>query len=221
MERFAPATLPIGMHWHHFDQPIFPPIITVDTEQTVNIVPNKVVVYLPFENPDFQKEVLAPISDYDFYIYGPGAKFADLGHIHTRPTSRTHFKTELLNTKFIICNTGFELVSEALTLGKRILTRPLARQVEQMSNALALKKLGYAKVVGQLSTDEVRAWLREDTPAISISYPDVAKELVNWLLGKNGSDLQLLSADLWSKVKIAESRDESPKPIAQPDRANA
>ena len=38
----------------------------------------------------------------------------------------------------VVCNSGFELISECLQLGKTVLTRPVLGQMEQMSNAFAL-----------------------------------------------------------------------------------
>jgi uncharacterized protein (TIGR00661 family) len=49
----------------------------------------------------------------------------------------------------VISNAGFELASECLQLGKKILAKPLHVQMEQISNATALKQLGY----GQTMTD--------------------------------------------------------------------
>lgn len=208
MRSFAPVALPLGLHWHHFDQPILPPIITLNPDQTADCHSHKgkVLVYLPFEDMRFQQELLAPLTDYEFYIYGPQAKHEDLGHIHTRPTSRTRFKADLINAEAIICNTGFELISEAMTLGKRVLTRPLEMQVEQMSNALALEQLGYAQVVYQLNRREIKAWLHKDEPAVRISYPDVAKNLASWLVQGDQSDLEDFSARLWSEVSVENSR---------------
>lgn len=221
MRRFAPANLRIGLHWHHFDQPIFPPIINVSPDQAGETVPNKVIVYMPFEDLGFQQALLAPLTDHEFYIYSQGAPTADEGNIHLRPTSRTHFKADLLSAAAIICNTGFELISEALMLGKRILTRPLQQQVEQMSNALALERLDYAKVVYRLRGDEIKAWLNEDAPALRIHYPDVAGGLADWLVGGDRTALPEFAEQLWSKVTVESTAAGKPERQEPPGRATA
>jgi len=43
MRQFAPADIPVGLHWHHFNQPILPPII--DTQhQGSPIIDDKILV---------------------------------------------------------------------------------------------------------------------------------------------------------------------------------
>ena len=50
MKIFAPANKKIGFHWHHFNQPILPPIIDIEQMSEREIKKNKVMVYLPFED---------------------------------------------------------------------------------------------------------------------------------------------------------------------------
>ncbi|WP_428353872.1 glycosyltransferase family protein [Methyloprofundus sp.] len=70
IKNFAPVSTGIGLHWHHFDQPILPPIIdTPDFPKST--VKNKIVVYLPFE---IQHEVirhLCPFKNFQFHVYSP------------------------------------------------------------------------------------------------------------------------------------------------------
>ena len=61
------------------------------------------------------------------------------------------FKRDLATARGVICNTGFELISECLQWGKPVL-RPLAKQMEQLSNAAALEQLGYATTMEALNT---------------------------------------------------------------------
>ena len=64
-----------------------------------------------------------------------------------RPLNREAFVTDLIGCRGVIANTGFTFISEALHLGRKILTKPLTQQTEQESNALALRRLGLATVV--------------------------------------------------------------------------
>ena len=80
----APATESLGLHWHHFNYPILPPVIDLEGYRRNEVVGEKVVVYLPFED---QRKVIAMLGDltpHDFYIYGPGLTRADNDNIHTR-----------------------------------------------------------------------------------------------------------------------------------------
>ncbi len=51
---FAPARYNAGLHWSHFNQPIFPPVIpeTLYDRTASTVVKEKVLVYLPFEEVD-------------------------------------------------------------------------------------------------------------------------------------------------------------------------
>lgn len=74
----------------------------------------------------------------------------------------------------MLCNAGFELVSESLQMGKRIMVKPLKKQVEQLSNTLALEQLQYARVTHNLSTSEIEDWLANGS-IVKCSYPNVAE----------------------------------------------
>jgi uncharacterized protein (TIGR00661 family) len=60
LQAFAPADHPIGLHWHHFGQPILPPIIPGHLDDTRPVEADKVLVYLPFDHPDEVQTLLAP-----------------------------------------------------------------------------------------------------------------------------------------------------------------
>lgn len=203
LRRFAPATLNIGLHWHHFDSPILPPILDIHKPAVAPpMIRNKVVVYLPWENPERVLAFLMPHKDYDFYIYHPTFQNSDEGNFHKRAISRTGFKHDLLDAWGVVANCGFELISECLYLGKRVLTKPLSGQMEQYSNAAALEQLGYADTMTALDTNRLREWLGSDQEAIQIAYPDVAKELAAWIAKGRKESIEDLARKLWNNTVI-------------------
>ena len=198
MRNFAPVTLPIGLHWHHFNQPILPPLVE-PSQYSNEFTPGHYLVYLPFAGlPDIMPQ-LRQFPDYHFYVYQPVPEAFDEGHIHVRPFSREGFQQDLHRCEGVICSTGFELPSEALQLGKKILTQPVAGQMEQKSNALALQKLGYASVTKELSVEAIGKWLPLPKPD-PISYPDVSRALVKWLVETGGENIQQLQKELWQAL---------------------
>ncbi len=201
MKYFAPAGKKVGLHWHHFNQPILPPIIDIKPASESEILENKVVVYLPFEDIEELTTSLRKIKDYDFYIYHPKLQNTDQGNIHKRTTSRLRFKEDLLSSKSVICNTGFELISECLTLGIRVLTKPVGKQIEQESNAVALSKMAYAKVVNKLVIAEIRNWLKGDD-FVKISYPNTQESLTQWLLSGANQPVEEIADKLWAGVRV-------------------
>ena len=201
MKLFAPVTKKVGLHWHHFNQPILPPIVDVDQASERKIQNNKVIVYLPFEETDKLTSDLQKISDHEFYVYHPKFENSNEGNIHKRKISRTTFKDDLTNSNAAICNTGFELISECLTLGIKVLTKPLGNQIEQQSNGAALSKLDYATVVNKLLITDIRNWLKRDE-LIKVSYPNTQDSLVKWLVAGATQPLEELANDLWTGVTV-------------------
>ncbi|GAB2197768.1 MJ1255/VC2487 family glycosyltransferase [Sessilibacter sp. MAH4] len=179
MRNFAPAKIGLGLHWHHFGYPILPPIADIPNSDTP-VAENKVLVYLGFEDQQKVIDTLRPISDYEFYFYGEFDSIIDDGNLHLRPLSREGFKSDLKSANAVICNAGFELVSEALELGKKVLVKPLHGQMEQLSNAEALKVLGLGSVMEKLNTDVISKWL-SNQPNLQIKYPNVAAKIVEWI----------------------------------------
>ena len=198
LKNLAPAGQYIGLHWHHFNQPILPPIVHVDASPGVK-VENKVVVYLPFEDQLRVIELLKKCPDYEFYIYSPEHNDSDDGHIHLRKTSRTTFKQELCTAGGVICNTGFELISECLTLGIRVLTKPLNGQIEQLANAAALRELDYATVMDDLGLSYVKRWLSDGEP-VKVTFPNTQRCLARWLANGAIDPVEDLAESLWREV---------------------
>lgn len=198
MRNFAPVTLPIGLHWHHFNQPILPPLVEPSSYAN-EVTPKHYMVYLPFARlPDIMPQ-LRHFPDYQFFVYQPVPDAYDEGHIHVRPFSREGFQKDLHRCEGVICSAGFELPSEAIQLGKKVLVQPVAGQMEQQSNALALSKLGYGSVTTELSVEAIGKWLPLPKPE-PIHFPDVSKALVNWLLTSDGENITQMQQELWRAV---------------------
>jgi uncharacterized protein (TIGR00661 family) len=179
MKSFAPVSLGLGLHWHHFNGPILPPIAeTHDTSEPSD--PNKVVVYLGFENSDDVIEMLDSFDDHLFVYYGNFPQYESRGNIQLKPLSREGFKHDLATAGGVICNAGFELASEAIQLGKKLLVKPLHGQMEQLSNALALEELGLGMSMDYLDKSAVRDWLKKPEGK-RVIYPNVAARIVEWV----------------------------------------
>lgn len=199
MKHYAPATLGLGLHWHHFDQPILPPIIETPAGYDA-LDQNKIVVYLPFEELCEVIALLKPFKNYAFFVYSADvARAESWAHINLRPLSRTGFQKDLRDCQGIICNSGFELVSEALQMGKKILVKPLKAQMEQLSNALALEKLKFGAVMEELDGVLLGNWLDEGK-AIRVIYPNTAKMIVEWLLQGNWRISPEWIDEIWRQV---------------------
>lgn len=198
IRHFAPVDVALGVHWYHFGQSFLPPIIE-HRQQCGPVSANKVIVYLPFEAPAEIQSLLAPFAQTEFYCYHPEVRSADLGHIHFRSPSRHGFHRDLADAAGVISNGGFELASESLCMGKKLLLKPLHGQFEQLSNVLTLRQLGLASTMRRLSTHALNDWLSLP-PAAPVMYPQVASRLVDWLLAGDWHNSEPLCRSLWQEV---------------------
>ncbi len=200
MKYFAPADIGVGLHWHHFGQPILPPIIDTP-EFPRESQANKILVYLPFEAGDDVIRLLCPFENFQFHVYSPEPMVSKYPHIVCKPLSRDGFQKDLYDCAGIISNAGFELASESLQLGKKILAKPLHAQMEQISNAAALQQLGYGHTMYGLESAVIEDWLH-NPHAVRVTYPNVAKVLVKWL--KDG--MPTIDRDfverIWDSVEV-------------------
>lgn len=199
IRNFAPAEHCLGLHWHHFNQPILPPIVPNYTPEGSNSIPNKILVYLPFEEIKDIRRLLAPFEFHQFFVYSQLPAAGDEAHLHWRTYSRLGFLKDLAESSGVITNAGFELVSEALHLGKKVLVKPLARQMEQMSNAKALAALKLGTVMKRLDRETVDGFLAR-RPIASVRYPDVARMIADWIGAGDWADVSGLAGLAWERT---------------------
>lgn len=201
LRTFAPVTYCVGLHWNSFGFPIIPPLIDLDEDAVsrTTVDPGKVVVYLPFEHRDDILSFLAPFTDYRFVVYMGVDPAQSRGHVQFRAYDKTTFHEDLLSSEGVICNAGFELPSESLHLGKRLLVKPVLGQMEQLSNAKALTALGYGHRLDTLSHDVINEWLASPAPPPR-PFGDVSGGIVNWLVEGRFDDTGRLAERLWSRL---------------------
>ncbi|MFV0597923.1 MJ1255/VC2487 family glycosyltransferase [Shewanella sp.] len=200
---FAPVDVALGCHWHHFGFPILPPFVEVDASPIEHS--HQILVYLPFEEADVIAEFFKPFTDYQFLVYHakqPTEALAE--HIQWHGFNRDGFKQHLASCGGVIGNAGFELASEALTLGKKLLVKPLIGQFEQLSNVAALQLLGAGDSMMSLDMGVVKRWLKAASPN-PIDYPKVGDALVKWICSGQWQNSAPLCDDLWSQVKLPDT----------------
>ena len=203
---FAPARQRIGLHWHSFGQPLLPPLVQVASAEMPGIdasaEPSAVLVYLPFGPLAEIQRVLAPLQNTHFCVYHPEiAADAETPGRAWRRLSHAGFQRDLRRAQGVICNAGFELPSEALSLGVKLLVKPLQGQFEQQANAMALAQLNLGQWAKQLDTAVIANWLAT-APAEPVQYPDVAQAVAAWLAQGASGSVPALSQRLWRQVQF-------------------
>ncbi|MCL9775153.1 MJ1255/VC2487 family glycosyltransferase [Vibrio methylphosphonaticus] len=198
IQHFAPSDHQLGLHWYHFDQPILPPIVHTQSHEVTS--DEMVLVYLPFESLDVIIDLLVRFVNQPFVCYHPDiVEMETIENLTMKPLSHQTFQIDLHRCNGVIANGGFELPSEALSLGKKLLVKPLEGQFEQQSNAATLESLGLAHSMDTLNASVVRDWLDEQQ-AERVVYPDVASEIAQWLMSGEWHCSQSLRQRLWEKV---------------------
>ncbi len=195
LARFAPVAVPLGLHWHRYGSNVLPPIL--DLPDFPREQGEQVLVYLPFEDQDRVSRLLHSLPYQHFWQYAPGLADGTVGNVTRCAPGTERFKRHLAACRGVICNSGFELISECLHWGKPVLTKPLLGQTEQQSNALALAQLGLARVAAELNPHTVEQWLQQPGPAPALRFANVAATLAAWLAAGARSEPAALVRDLW------------------------
>lgn len=194
MRHFAPGTSKIGFHYFHFNQIILPPLIAPQIASPSRH--RKIVVYMGFESLREILSLLEPFRDYEFQVFAHVRGKSVHDHVTINPVSLQRFQRELKEAAGVISNAGFGLSSECLALGKKLLVKPLERQFEQLSNALALQSLGRATTMARLDRNILEQWLELDGHA-PIAYPDVAELLCDWITEAEPRDYDEFVDSVW------------------------
>ncbi|MGK0408507.1 MAG: hypothetical protein ACJASB_000654 [Shewanella psychromarinicola] len=203
LNHFAPVDIALGCHWHHFGFPILPPFVEVSPNGGDHS--HQILVYLPFEDADRIAAFLAPFDRYHFFVYHSMQPLQELAeHIHWHGFDREGFKQHMAQCGGVIGNAGFELASEAMTLGKKLLVKPLLGQFEQSANLAALQLLAVAESMQTLDPIVLKRWLKSPSPK-PIAYPQVGDALVAWLKMGDWHQPQDLCQHLWSQVELPEN----------------
>lgn len=209
IRHFAPADQRIGLHWHPYGRQTLPPMI--DTDLTpINNSQSFTLVYLPFEDQNETVALLQQLRGEHFVMYSPQAtQETQSRNVSIYPLSKHGFRHHLQRCNRVICNTGFELIAEALYLGKPVMTKPLSGQFEQVANAMALKELKLATITRQIGVLNLDKFIYSTHSRPRILYPNVARELAELCLQRvtdnlsaeeSDAALESLAARLWSQV---------------------
>ena len=195
MRRFAPVDVPIGLHWHPYDNNVLPPIL--DLPNLAVERGDHVLVYLPFEDQDAMTGILQQFPERSFVQYSPALSDGEQGNVIRRKADISGFKRHLASSAGVICNSGFELISECLQWRKPVLTKPLDGQMEQHSNALALHQLGYASTTPVIDKQALETWFGGPHVTTDIHFPNVAETLAQWLANGCKESPEELCHTLW------------------------
>ena len=196
MSLFAPVARGAGLHWSNFGSNVLPPILDLPpAPQTAAL--EHILVYLPSEDQTLVTEWLNGFSEHRFLQYASTLPNDKQGNLGRRTANIARFKSDLASARGVVCNYGFELISECLHWRKPVLTRPLAKQMGQLSNGAAFETLHYATVMRQIDNELTARWLAAPPPAPNLSFPDFSAALASWLADGAKTPVATLGSALW------------------------
>ncbi|MCC7549945.1 MAG: glycosyltransferase [Methanobacterium sp.] len=129
----------------------FPPVLR---DEIMNLEPYNGEHVLVYQTSDSNLKMLELLKNFDdeFIVYG-FHKDKKEGNLLFKKFNETEFFQDLAHARAVISNGGFTLISEALYLGKPVLSVPVKGQFEQILNALYLDRLGYGEFHEELDRE--------------------------------------------------------------------
>jgi uncharacterized protein (TIGR00661 family) len=128
-DRYASSTTLVG------------PVVRTEIERARPTAGDHVLVYQTASGDPNLLPALRATPKTEFVVYGLGSDRRE-GNIQMRSFDEARFIGDLASARAVVSNGGFTTLSEALYLGKPVLSVPVRHQAEQELNAAYLEALG-------------------------------------------------------------------------------
>lgn len=130
-------------------------------------------------------DFLRAATDKTCYVYGYGRTEGREGNVVFMRKSEEGFLRLLEGCSYVIQGGGHTLMSEALHLGKPILTLPLKAMVEQRFNALYVERLNYGMRADMLSLEpELLRRFEARLPEFKAAIAAETSAATSWFSGR-------------------------------------
>ncbi len=177
---YAPVSDWIGLHFKTYDQNIFTPVIRPLVRKAFVVECDHVTVYLPAYEDAIVIKQLRTLKQVRWEIFSKRARetFSE-HHITVRPIQHASFVRSMATSCGVLTGGGFETPAEAIFLGKKLFSIPMADQYEQQCNSQALSLMGIpvTEKIDHHFPDHLLQWLKYSVP-IKINYSDLTEILV-------------------------------------------
>jgi uncharacterized protein (TIGR00661 family) len=173
LKHYASAATYVGLHFNHYDDFIYGPVIKDAIEHAVSEDHGHITVYLPHYHDQVLKKYFLQLPQYRFEIFSRNMQVVvEDRNLVFRPISNQHFTQSLIQCHGIITGAGFETPAEALFLGKKLMVIPIKGQYEQYCNAAALQQMGIDVLdkLDNMFIQHFHAWMLQDIPQTQIPF---------------------------------------------------
>ncbi len=179
----CPAKNKIAMHFQKFDDFIYYPVIRSELRDASVTDKDFTLVYLNsysddelirfFNRPQFTQRKFAVYSKTSATTY-------QVNNCTIKPLNNETFTEDILSCSNVITAGGFQTISEALYLGKKLFVIPIKKQAEQNANARVLQQMGVATAT-ELNSLQIQAWLLQ-TGKLQLKFDDDLQNIIKAIL---------------------------------------
>jgi len=143
------------------------PIMRPEIEQATPARGDHVLVYQTTSGDPRLIPALQALPKHEFVLYGLG-KNERRGNVELRGFDERRFVEDLASARAVIANGGFTTLSEAIYLGKPVLSIPLRRQTEQELNAAYIEFLGLGMSSARIDPATVARFLDRESSFVTM-----------------------------------------------------
>jgi uncharacterized protein (TIGR00661 family) len=134
------------------------PIVRREIEQAVPTEDEHILVYQTTSGDPRLLPALLAVPNARFRVYGLGRE-ETIGNVELRGFDETRFVVDLASARAVVANGGYTTLSEAVVLGKPVLSIPVRGQSEQELNAAWLEVLGLGTRAERIDPHALRAFV--------------------------------------------------------------
>jgi uncharacterized protein (TIGR00661 family) len=165
---------------------VFNPIIKQEIIDATPTDDGHISVYLPHYSIAYLEQYFLVESNYHFEVFSAEVtSIRNYKNIIYFPISNSGFTKSMIRSHAVITGGGFETPAEAMYMNKKVLSIPIAKHYEQLSNAAALSELG-VKVLLKIDQDFnaiFTEWINHVVP-VKLELTHSTKEIVAQLINQ-------------------------------------
>jgi uncharacterized protein (TIGR00661 family) len=186
LKHFVKSTHYLGLHFKAYDDAVFNPIIKQEIIEATPTDDGHISVYLPHYSIAYLEPYFLAESNYHFEVFSAEVTtIRNYKNIIYFPISNSGFTKSMIRSHAVITGGGFETPAEAMYMNKKVLSIPIAKHYEQLSNAAALSELG-VKVLLHIDQDFhpiFTDWMKYASP-VKLELTHSTKEIVAQLINQ-------------------------------------
>ena len=184
LKHFVKSTHYLGLHFKAYDDSVFNPIIKQEIIDATPTDDGHISVYLPHYSIAYLEPYFLAQSKHHFEVFSAEVtSIRNYKNIIYFPISNSGFTKSMIRSHAVITGGGFETPAEAMYMNKKVLSIPISKHYEQLSNAAALSDLG-VKVLLQIDQDFhpiFADWIHHTAPVkldLTHSTKDIVAQLI-------------------------------------------